>query len=139
MPRALKWILPAVGVLVIVLAGLSGALWLTTRDRPQGALDTELEGVTVSEATTPVPTGRRPVTGDKRCWRFFGGDPQRSLARPFARLGLPARTYVWTRGFDGYIEYPPSYCEGRLYVNTDRKSTRLNSSHIQKSRMPSSA
>ena len=25
------------------------------------------------------------------------------------------------------------------FVNTDRKSTRLNSSHIQKSRMPSSA
>lgn len=118
MPRALKWILPAVGVLVIVLAGLSAALWLTTRDRPQGALDTELEGVTVSEGTTPVPAGPPPVTGDKRCWRFFGGDPQRSLARPFARLGLPARTYVWTRGLDGYIEYPPSYCEGRLYVNT---------------------
>ena len=26
-----------------------------------------------------------------------------------------------------------------LYARTDRKSTRLNSSHIQKSRMPSSA
>ena len=29
--------------------------------------------------------------------------------------------------------------EGRLYEPLDRKSTRLNSSHIQKSRMPSSA
>ena len=29
--------------------------------------------------------------------------------------------------------------EGRAHWNGDRKSTRLNSSHIQKSRMPSSA
>ena len=29
--------------------------------------------------------------------------------------------------------------QDRVFVFTDRKSTRLNSSHIQKSRMPSSA
>ena len=28
---------------------------------------------------------------------------------------------------------------GQLYKNTDRKSTRLNSSHVSESRMPSSA
>jgi len=120
MPRALKWIIAAVAVLVVVLAGLGAATWIATQDRPQGALDTELEGVTVSEGSTRTPDTepRRQETDDKRCWRFFGGDPRRSLARPFAKLGLPARTPLWTRGFDSYLEFPPSYCEGMLYVNT---------------------
>ena len=38
---------------------------------------------------------------------------------------------------DGHFDYGNGY-HGRLYLK-DRKSTRLNSSHIQKSRMPSSA
>ena len=32
-----------------------------------------------------------------------------------------------------------SITDGQIFLETDRKSTRLNSSHIQKSRMPSSA
>jgi outer membrane protein assembly factor BamB len=122
MPRALKWIIPAVAVLVAALAGLTAAVWITTHDRPKGALDTDLEGVTVSENTAPepapAPTPEPKPVGDRLCWRSFGGDPQRSLARPRATLGLPERKILWTRGLDGYIEYPPSYCEGRLYVNT---------------------
>ena len=34
---------------------------------------------------------------------------------------------------------PAGWWKGMFKANTDRKSTRLNSSHIQKSRMPSSA
>ena len=45
------------------------------------------------------------------------GDPQRSLARPAFDLGIPVRKIEWTRGLESYIEYPPSYCEGTLYVN----------------------
>ena len=121
MPRALVWTIAAVAVLVTALAGLTGAIWLSTHDRPQGALDTELEDVTVSEATTPdalpEPTPS-PPTSDRICWPHFGGDPQRSLARPSLNLGLPERKILWTRGLASYIEYPPSYCEGTLYVNT---------------------
>ena len=36
-------------------------------------------------------------------------------------------------GMQGYIN------ENKLYIPIDRKSTRLNSSHYQQSRMPSSA
>ena len=39
----------------------------------------------------------------------------------------------------GHWIQPPSITNGSRYASPDRKSTRLNSSHIQKSRMPSSA
>ena len=81
----------------------------------------DLTDVTVTTATVPRPRPRprpepKPV-GDRRCWPSFGGDPQRSLARPQATLGLPVRKHLWTRGLGSYIEYPPSYCDGTLYVN----------------------
>ena len=46
------------------------------------------------------------------------------------------RPLVWTRVHDlpDFV-----YFDHSIHVNKDRKSTRLNSSHIQKSRMPSSA
>ena len=77
--------------------------------------------MTVTTATVPPPRPKpepepKPV-GDRRCWHEFGGDRQRSLAREKATLGLPARKHVWTRGLGSYIEYPPSYCDGTLYVN----------------------
>ena len=46
---------------------------------------------------------------------------------------LPARREIWLNGREA--EESP----GRRRFTLDRKSTRLNSSHIQKSRMPSSA
>ena len=52
-------------------------------------------------------------------------------ARRFFRQCL--QQYVAYRRID------PSLCEAPLTFHEDRKSTRLNSSHIQKSRMPSSA
>ena len=121
MPKAFAWILAAVSVLVLALFGLAIAVALTTQDRPSGALDTDLEGVTVSVVTTtapePPPEPAPEPVGDRRCWRTFGADPRRSLARPDADLGLPARTFTWTRGLGTYIEFPPVYCEGELFVN----------------------
>ncbi|MBA3434156.1 MAG: PQQ-like beta-propeller repeat protein, partial [Actinobacteria bacterium] len=126
MPRALKWIIAAVSALVLGLGGVLVAIGLSV-DEPRGALDTALADVTVWEATRPVPPPPEPPTaepvGDKRCWRTFGGDPLRSLARPDARLGLPARKPLWTRGLRSYIEFPPTYCDGDLYVNTFEGAT----------------
>jgi hypothetical protein len=48
--------------------------------------------VTVSEGTLSLP-GPVPIpepVGDRRCWRTFGGDPQRSLAPKFPHV---ARIY----------------------------------------------
>jgi outer membrane protein assembly factor BamB len=122
MPKAFVWILAAVAVIVLALFGLAIGVALLNQDRPSGALDTDLEGVTVSTAKPTKPQHKpqpapRPV-GDQLCWRSFGGDPQRSLARPLQKLGLPAQRFMWTRGLGNYIEYPPSYCDGMLYVNT---------------------
>lgn len=120
MPKPFVWILVTVTALVLALIGLAIGIAIMKKDRPQGELDTNLEGVTVSvDTTTPAEPEPKPEpVGDRRCWRSFGGDPQRSLSRPLQNLGIPVRPYLWTRGLGGYIEYPPSYCEGMLYVNT---------------------
>ena len=56
-----------------------------------------------------------------------------SLQQPDSRIaGIEA-------GADEFISKPFDPIELRTRVRADRKSTRLNSSHIQKSRMPSSA
>ena len=38
-----------------------------------------------------------------------------------------------------YVGQPQVRSQMEIFIKADRKSTRLNSSHIQKSRMPSSA
>ena len=54
------------------------------------------------------------------------------IVRPGGRIGLLVYLAVTPK-----LDDPP---EGNHFpASTDRKSTRLNSSHIQKSRMPSSA
>jgi outer membrane protein assembly factor BamB len=125
MPRALKWILAGVLALLVLLAGALGAFVLT-RDPPQGALDTNLSDVTVTVAkrlpAKHAPTKDAP-TGDRTCWLEFGGNPERTLARPRQELGLPVSTPLWSRTLDDYAEFPPSYCDGMLYVNTLRGHT----------------
>jgi hypothetical protein len=115
-------ILLSLGILGLLVAGIGAALYLKARERPQGKLDTELKGVSVqtgNAAAATVPKKRKgPKLGsDKRCWMNFGGDPQRTLARPSIDIGLPYRRF-WSVGLGSYIEYPPSYCNGILYVNT---------------------
>ena len=114
-----KWILAGAAAVVVAAIGAAGGLWLSLHKNPQGELDTQLQGVTVSTATTRRPI-QAPIApaADRECWPFFGADPQRSLARATADLGIPRRKPVWQRGLKGYIEYPPTYCNGMLYVNT---------------------
>jgi len=117
-------ILLIVAVLVLLSAGAGTAYFLKSRERPGGKLDTKLSGVSASVATNaPEPTppkkkkGRYHLVDDKRCWDNFGGDPARTLSRPGIDIGLPLR-HFWVVGLHSYIEYPPSYCSGILYVNT---------------------
>jgi len=117
-------ILVIVALFVLLVFGAAAAYVVKSRDRPSGKLDTELKGVSASVATNAaVPTqpakkkGRYHVVDDRRCWDNFGADPQRSLARPGLDIGLPLE-HFWVVGLGSYIEYPPSYCSGILYVNT---------------------
>ena len=127
MPRALKWIIVAVAALVLALAGAAIGLWLAN-DTPSGALDTELEDVTVTPAKPVLPPPPKPepkpeLVSDRRCWLEFGGNPRRSLARPDAQLGLPRAKPMWLRSLGDYIEFPGVYCDGTFYVNTVAGST----------------
>ena len=115
--------------LVLLLLGLGAAFYVASREPSAGGLDTDLDDVTVVAPTVaPVTTAPhkpppKEAVVDKRCWTMFGGDPQRSLARPEIDLGIPARPPLWARGLKAYVEYPPSYCDGVLYVNTFRGDT----------------
>ena len=128
MRRRLLFILAAALALV---TGVGVAL-LTTHRLPQGNLETEVTDVTVvapPETTEPEPPPPPPTTPepqrdvDQRCWPMFGGGPRRDLARPAIDLGLPRKKPLWARGVGEYIEYPPSYCDGVLYVNTFKGDT----------------
>ena len=112
---------------VLVAAGVGVAL-IEFRSTPSGRLDTNLSGVSVEQLRPPLTgakhvqrkTTARPAEGP--CWLTFGGDPARSLARTQLVLGRPTKA-LWVHALDGYIEFPPSYCDGRLYVNTYRGTT----------------
>jgi outer membrane protein assembly factor BamB len=125
MPRRAIWIPLATAALLMIVAAFAAAFWLSHRDRPQGALETNVTGVTVTRPKHPAkkPSKVKTPAGDRVCWPEFGGDAQRSLARPDNRLGLPVHKPLWSRVLDDYVEFPPSYCNGMLYVNTLRGHT----------------
>ena len=82
-----------------------------------------------SDVTRPLAVRMRPssvedVLGQSHALKE--GSPLRRLANPQSKGSLTSPSSVVLFG-------PPGVGK------TDRKSTRLNSSHIQKSRMPSSA
>ena len=54
---------------------------------------------------------------------MFGGGPRRELSRPAIDLGIPSSEAALGARAREYMEYPPSYCDGMLYVNTFRGDT----------------
>jgi len=107
-----------------------GAALVLTPNLPSGKLETAVTDVTVvapppTTETLPPETVEPPPEEDvdKRCWTMFGGGPRRELSRPAIDLGIPKGKPIWARGLKEYIEYPPSYCDGVLYVNTFRGDT----------------
>jgi outer membrane protein assembly factor BamB len=126
-PSMQKRIILAFGVALLLVAGGTAAAWYAYVDRtpPSGSLDTNLEDVKTTPSARPAKSPRpaKPETPvDGPCWTEFGGDPQRSLARVRIDLGVPTKS-LWARAMGGYMEYPPSYCDGRLYVNTYKGTT----------------
>jgi outer membrane protein assembly factor BamB len=124
-------------VLFLLVAGVLAAVLVRSRDRPQGALDTKLKGISYGSVATDTSATARPkkkrnkgyhVVDDKQCWLNFGGDSQRTLSRPGLDIGKPLR-HFWVTGLGSYIEYPPSYCDGILYINTFAGKTVALDSH----------
>ena len=114
------------GLVALACVGLViGAVLVKRLERPSaGGLVTGTSGVTVSTVHHPKPAhpGGTPVVSEQPCWPAFGGSPERTLSRPSLHLGLP-RHPSWARGMHDLMEYPPSYCDGRLYVNLERGVT----------------
>ena len=83
----------------------------------------------------------RVTVGGKRRDMGLGGYPDVTLAA--AREAARAAREVIRKGVDPILERQQAQrallAQQAKAVTLDRKSTRLNSSHIQKSRMPSSA
>jgi outer membrane protein assembly factor BamB len=118
-------VLGVVGALAL-LGGMAVAGFLLVRPHEDpGHLESRPGGVAYQG-----PEKRRPVRAryhlksraEQPCWLEFGGNGERTSALPTVNLGPPAR-HLWARALDGYIEYPPVYCDGLLYVNTFRGST----------------
>jgi outer membrane protein assembly factor BamB/O-antigen ligase len=131
--RARKATLVALAVLALLAVGLAVASTLR-KEETKGGIDTELEGVTVAEPTArpeapPVAPAQNKRGGsyrflpdDRLCWPTFGQGPRRSLSLERVRLGKPTK-HFWVKGLGSYIEYPPSYCDGYLYVNSYNGTT----------------
>jgi outer membrane protein assembly factor BamB/O-antigen ligase len=127
----LRKVLIAAAALLLLAAGGVAAYLVRATDRPEGHLDTSFQGVSYEGPETQPPPETKPKPRKrrggipppaKRCWPTFGGNAQRTLARLDIHLGKPTR-HFWVRGLKSYIEYPPSYCDGTLYVNTYRGDT----------------
>ena len=117
----------AVGVVLLALGAAVAAFLITSRPPAPGGLETAPTDVQVVTSTVPKPPPiKRPppeAKVDNRCWKMFGGAPTRSLARPLIHLGIPVKPPLWARGLASYVEFPPVYCDGVLYVNTYRGET----------------
>src|SRR5512134_80608 len=119
--------LPLLLAAVLALCVGGGVALLATRTLPSGTLETDVTDVTVVAPTVPSeppppPPPPPPPDVDRRCWTMFGGGPKRDLSRPALDLGIPGKK-LWARGLKSYVEYPPSYCDGMLYVNTFKGDT----------------
>ena len=117
----------AAGVVLLALGVAVAVFFVANRPPTPGGLETAPTDVEIVTSTVPKPKPiKRPPPAEKvdnRCWKMFGGGPTRSLARPLIHLGIPVKPPLWARGLQSYVEYPPSYCDGVLYVNTYKGDT----------------
>ena len=143
-----KKVIAGIAAALALALGGAALAYVIIRDTPEGQLDTELAGVTLvtiapaepapalpppppaDSAPLPPPSVEPPTTettpattvpeepAEGPCWTEFGGSPQRTLARTDIRLGTPKRRPLWVKAMGSYMEYPPTFCDGILYVNT---------------------
>jgi outer membrane protein assembly factor BamB len=125
------------GLALLLLLGLAAAAILRQREPAAGhlvrtatdvSLNTTDTGTVERPATAPPPPATAapepapPRKPEGPCWKVFGGNAMRTLSRPGIRLGRPTKS-VWARGLKDLMEYPPTYCNGRLFVNLNRGKT----------------
>jgi hypothetical protein len=118
-------VLGVVGALALFgCVGIAAFLLARPHEDP-GHLEPRPRGVAYQGAEKGRPVRARyrlKSRAEQPCWLEFGGNGARTSALTTVKLGPPAR-HLWARALDGYIEYPPVYCDGLVYVNTFRGST----------------
>ena len=104
-------------------------------------------------APAPVPAGTMEDAAARGVTVGCHVLPRRQVLLGFFKAGIALKRFLWLLGAEDVGERRSRLDEGALSAvagagglvvsgmaeDADRKSTRLNSSHIQKSRMPSSA
>ncbi len=120
-----KHVLLVAGALgLLASAGVAGFLLARPHGDP-GHLEPKPSGISYvgpEKVSHGRPRYHLKSRAEQPCWLQFGGGAERRSAALTTNLGPPTRS-VWARALDGYIEYPPVYCDGLLYVNTFRGTT----------------
>ena len=137
-----------------LVAGVLAALRQRDRGEPGQVVDVSLQHIGFyilgNDAAMTLVTGQTPPRHDRRAarnplWNHYPTQDDRWLFLVMiesdrywpeltSALGLEPLTHD-----ERFEDAVARYRNGAELIRTDRKSTRLNSSHIQKSRMPSSA
>lgn len=118
-------LLIALGVSVALLAWGGGILVATiaARNAPErAALDTQLEGVVQPEEAKEPSADAPPKFSDEGpCWPVYGRSPARNSNASELDHGIPLN-FTWKLRI-GIMEFPPSFCDGVLYVNNQHGYT----------------
>jgi outer membrane protein assembly factor BamB len=124
--RVLAFCLLAAALLLWALS-IGVAAYFVHVSPGRSALDTQLEGVhqpsdagEPSRRSTPPPTSTRRA-GEGPCWPVYGRTAARTSDGGDLRVGVPHRRRWQIRV--GIMEFPPSYCDGVLFVNNQHGDT----------------
>ena len=142
MTVALRYFVVSVLVLVVLVVPMRAQQGTgTITGRASDASGAVIPGVTVTLTSPAVMGTRESITDERGSYRF----DQLPLGTYTLKFELPGFATLIregiqiTAGFTATINVALEVATVAETITVDRKSTRLNSSHIQKSRMPSSA
>ncbi|MCW2950664.1 MAG: hypothetical protein JWN41_1677 [Thermoleophilia bacterium] len=107
------------------LVGIAASLNAMRHEPKRSSLDTELHGVAqptkaAQPSAAPVSPKSAAVT-ERPCWNTYGRTSGRTSDGGDLRHGVP-KSLTWQMRV-GLMEFPPSYCDGVLYVNTQSGRT----------------
>lgn len=124
-----RWLLRgAIAVLLVAWISATTIAFMAVRAAPESsALDTRLEGVDEPDAALQPTTAdtnadaAAHVADEQPCWPVYGRSARRTSDAADLDHGPPVRR-TWARRI-GIMEFPPSYCDGVLYVNNQQGDT----------------
>jgi outer membrane protein assembly factor BamB len=116
------------GVVLLAIwgAGIGAAIIAIRHEPKSSALDTKLDGVkqpkvAVQPTKPPVAAPPKAAEVEGPCWPTYGRTAARTSDASSVSHGVP-KTMTWQLRI-GIMEFPPSFCDGVLYVNNQRGVT----------------